>query len=66
MENVSVLKITRKAHPRGEDGYETFSVRVKTETVQALKDLSGKTNRSRNELINLILAFGVSHVDITN
>ena len=45
-------------HPRkykGEDGYRVFSVRVKETTVQRLEELSAQTNRSRNELINILL-----------
>ena len=49
-------------HPKkykGEDGYRVFSVRVKENTVQRLESLSTQTNRSRNELINILLDFAI-------
>ena len=55
------IRITKKDLPKGEDGYKTFSVRIKDNTVVALDDLAKKSNRSRNDLINIILEFGVNH-----
>ena len=49
------IKITKKAARRGDDGYKDVSVRMKEEMIERLEDLSAKTNRSRNELINLLL-----------
>ncbi len=57
------LVINRKAL-KGEDGYKTFSIRVKEETVLSLDELSQKTNRSRNELINLLLEYAVKHCEV--
>ena len=49
------IKITKKAARRGDDGYKVVSVRMKEEMIGRLDELSAKTNRSRNELINLLL-----------
>lgn len=49
------IKIAKKAARRGDDGYKVVSVRMKEEMIERLDDLSAKTNRSRNELINLLL-----------
>lgn len=49
------IKITKKAARRGDDGYKVVSVRMKEEMIERLDDLSAKTNRSRNEIINLLL-----------
>ena len=49
------IKITKKSVRRGDDGYKVVSVRMKEEMIERLDDLSAKTNRSRNELINLLL-----------
>ena len=49
------IKITKKAARRGDDGYKVVSVRMKEEMIERLDDLSAKTNRTRNELINLLL-----------
>ncbi|MDE7399126.1 MAG: ribbon-helix-helix protein, CopG family [Oscillospiraceae bacterium] len=58
------LKITKRSRLKGEDGYKTFSVRVKETTVEALDKIADETNRSRNELINLILEFGIENCEI--
>lgn len=49
---------------KGEDGYKTFSIRIKEKTVDALDDLSKKTNRSRNELINLLLEYAIENTEV--
>lgn len=49
------IKITKKATRRGDDGYKVVSVRMREEMIARLDDLSARTNRSRNELINLLL-----------
>lgn len=49
------IRITKKAARRGDDGYKVVSVRMREEMLQRLDALSAKTNRSRNELINLLL-----------
>lgn len=49
------IKITKKAARRGDDGYKVVSVRMREEMIARLDDLSARTNRSRNELINLLL-----------
>ena len=49
------IKITKKAPLRGDDGYKIVSVRMKEEMLERLDRLAAQTNRSRNELINLLL-----------
>lgn len=49
------IRITKKHPRRGDDGYKIVSVRMKEETIARLDGLSARTNRSRNELINLLL-----------
>lgn len=58
------LQITKKTNLKGNDGYKTFSIRVKEDVVDRLDYISGKTNRSRNELINLLLEFGIENCEI--
>ena len=55
MMNEKKIIISKKSEIKGEDGYKTFSVRIKEETVKQLDDIAGKTNRYRNELINIFL-----------
>ena len=61
----ATIKIPKKSNLRGEDGYKIFSVRIRNETADALEMLSAKSNRSRNELIGMILEYAVNHTDIT-
>ena len=49
------IKIKKRAVRRGDDGYKVVSVRMCEELIERLDDLSVKTNRSRNELINILL-----------
>lgn len=57
------LIINRK-NLKGEDGYKTFSVRIKEETVLKLNNLSDETNRSRNELVNILLDFAIDNCTV--
>ena len=56
------LPITRKL--KGEDGHKTFSIRVKDETVERLDYIAKETNRSRNDLINMLLDFAMDYCEI--
>lgn len=56
--------IINKKTLKGEDGYKTFSIRIKDETVAALDTLSNKTNRSRNELINILLNYAIDNCEV--
>ena len=47
--------IVSKKNIRGEDEYKVFSVRIKKETITILDDIATKTERSRNEIINICL-----------
>ena len=57
------LIINKKSY-KGEDGYKVFSVRIKNETVEKLDELSQKTNRSRNELVNMLLSFAIENSEV--
>lgn len=58
------ITITKKAAKRGDDGYKVVSVRMKEEMIERLEELSAKTNRSRNELINLLLTAAIEIVKV--
>lgn len=49
------IRITKKRPRRGDDGHKIVSVRMREETIERLDALAEKTNRSRNELINMLL-----------
>ncbi len=56
--------IINKKSLKGEDGYKVFSIRIKDETVAKLDKLSDETNRSRNELINILLDYAIENSEV--
>lgn len=56
--------IINKKGLKGEDGYKTFSIRIKDETVVKLDEISKQSNRSRNELINMLLEFAINNCKV--
>lgn len=56
--------IINKKSLKGEDGYKTFSIRIKDETVANLDKLAEQTNRSRNELINILLDYAIKNSEV--
>ena len=56
--------IIKKKGLKGEDGYKTFSIRIKDETVATLEALAEQTNRSRNEIINILLDYAIDHCEV--
>lgn len=56
------IRITKKAPRRGDDGHKIVSVRMRDETILRLDELSRKTNRSRNELINMLIEVSLDNV----
>ena len=59
------LQISKRTALKGEDGYKTFSIRIKDETVERLDQIANQTNRYRNEIINMMLEFGIENCEIT-
>ncbi|MBD5138972.1 MAG: ribbon-helix-helix protein, CopG family [Ruminococcus sp.] len=59
------LQISKRTTLKGEDGYKTFSIRIKDETVERLDQIASETNRYRNEIINMMLEFGIENCEIT-
>lgn len=58
--NTEKLKIKK----RGEDGNKIISVRIKEEVLSELDRISSESNLSRNQLINLILQYGIDNIEI--
>ncbi len=57
------LVINRK-ELKGEDGYRIFSIRIKKETITELDRLSQDSNRSRNDIINLLLDYAIENCEV--
>ena len=49
---------------KGEDGHTTFSIRLKDELVEKLNELAKLSNRSRNEVVNILLEYGIENCEI--
>ena len=56
--------IINKKSFKGEDGYKTFSIRIKDAMVSRLDNLSAETKRSRNELINILLDYAIDNSEV--
>ena len=57
MKNISIKR-------KGDDGYKVISVRIKESILNKIDDLAKDSNRSRNELINILLENCVDDVSI--
>ena len=60
------IRIPKKSAHKGEDGHKVVSVRMKDETIAKLDELSIQTNRSRNELINMLLEAALEIATVTS
>ncbi len=58
------IRITKKNPKKGDDGYKIISVRMRDDTIEQLDEVSARTNRSRNEVINLLLSSALHIVKI--
>ena len=43
--------VVKAKRAKGDDGYKTFSIRVREETVARIDEVAAQTGRSRNELL---------------
>ena len=62
MEKIKITKVKLK----GDDGFKTFSVRLPNELYNELTKIADKTNRSRNEIITILLKAATENVEIDN
>ncbi len=53
--------VIRPKKAKGEDGYKTFSIRIKDELVEKLDTVASQTGHSRNELIGILLNYALEH-----
>ena len=49
---------------KGDDGYRTFSIRIRKELVARLETLCAASGYSRNELISLLLEYAAENCEI--
>jgi hypothetical protein len=53
------IRISKKPRERGDDGHKIISLRIRNETLEKIEDIANKTERSRNELINILLTAAI-------
>lgn len=53
-----------KIKKRGEDNHRVISIRIGADLLDKLDEIAGESNRSRNEVINLILEHGIENIEI--
>ena len=63
MDNTNLVIHPKRA--KGEDGYRTFSVRVKEDIVEQVNEIAAKTGRSRNELVGILLEYALARCTIS-
>lgn len=56
--------ILRPKRLKWDDGYKTFSVRVKEDVVAKLDEIAKRTGHSQNELVGIFLDYAVEHCRI--
>ena len=61
-----IIELSRKDEKRGEDKTRVVSLRMREELVQQLDALSQQTNRSRNDIVNFLVQYGVYHLKIVD
>jgi len=49
---------------RGEDGNKVISIRIKENTLAEIDKIASEANYSRNELINILLNYGIKNLII--
>ena len=58
------ITISTKRKEKGDQGHKIISVRIREELLDQIDSISAMTNRSRNEIINLLLREAVEIVNI--
>ena len=62
-DNTATLKSSYRTETR-EDGTKIISIRIRQEILEELDRIAKESNYSRNEIINLILEYGIEHIQI--
>lgn len=61
---VMMSKVSISINKRGNDGYKVISVRLKEKTLKKIDSISAQSNRSRNEVVNILLESCIDDVEI--
>ena len=58
------IRIAKKRNLKGEDGSRVISVRIKEDLLERIEKAAQEAERSRNELINILLENGMERIVI--
>ena len=58
--------IIRPKRSKGDDGFKTFSIRIREDIVEKIDEISSQSGRSRNELIGIFLEYAAERCTIEN
>jgi len=58
--------VIRPKRSKGDDGFRTFSIRIREDIVEKLDEISAQSGRSRNELIGIFLEYAAEQCTIEN
>ena len=58
--NKEPLKIKKKS----DDGHRIISIRIREDILTQIDHIADLSNRSRNEIINMVLAHGIQNIEI--
>lgn len=58
--------IVKLKRPKGDDGYKTFSIRIREDLVSRVDAIADQTGRSRNELISMFVEFALDRCVVEN
>ena len=58
------IKITKKNRTRGDDEHKIISLRIHQSTLDQIEKIAQKADRSRNELINILLNAALENVTV--
>ena len=58
------IRISRKTRNHGDDGHKIISLRLKVSVLERIEGIAIKTDRSRNELINILLEAALDNVTV--
>ena len=53
-----------KVKKRGDDGHRVISLRIGIDMLEQLDEIAKESNRSRNEIIILMLEHGIANIEI--
>lgn len=58
--------VIRPKRSKGDDGFKTFSIRIREDIVEKIDEISAQSGRSRNELIGIFLEYAAERCTIEN